>query len=130
MMMVGSLLLPLSFVGLAIEGWGSYLTTGLLGISFATVPAIMWPSIIKLTAAHLLGTAYGLLFMIQAVGLVLANLIAGKLNDVYGASAENPAGYTPMLFFFAGMAACAFVFAWLLWRRETGPEGHGLEDPR
>ncbi len=129
-MMVGSLLLPLSFAGLLIEDWGVHLTTALLGISFSTVPAIMWPAVIKLVAAHLLGTAYGLLFMLQAMGLVVANLMAGRLNDVAEAGADNPAGYTPMLIFFAAVAACAFGFAWLLWRREVGPHGHGLEAPR
>ncbi len=65
--------------------------------------------------------------MIQAIGLTAANLIAGWLNDVAGAGAENPAGYVPMLIFFGATAMAAFVFAFLLLRRETGPEGHGLE---
>ena len=129
-MMIGSLLLPLSFVGLMIDGVGPAVATGLLGISFATVPAILWPAVVKLVPAHLLGTAYGLLFMLQALGLAIANLIAGALNDGFGAGVDNPAGYTPMLLFFAGIAASAFVFAWLLWRRETGPYSHGLEEPR
>jgi hypothetical protein len=32
-----------------------------------------------------------------------------------------------MLIFFGATALAAFVFAFLLLRRETGPEGHGLE---
>lgn len=130
MMMVGSLLLPLSFTGLVFEHWGTYVTTLMLGISFSTVPAIMWPAVIKLVSAHLLGTAYGLLFMLQAMGLVVANLIAGRLNDAFGAGPGNPVGYTPMLIFFAVVAASAFVFSLLLWRRELGPHGHRLEEPR
>jgi MFS family permease len=129
-MMIGSLLLPLSFAGLLSEEWGLWLTTVLLGVSYSLIPAIMWPSVVKLVAERQLGTAYGLLFMIQAIGLTLANLAAGALNDAFGAGADNPAGYTPMLIFFAMLASCALVFAVALWRRESGPHGHGLEAAR
>jgi len=129
-MMIGSLLLPLSFLGLMSDEWGLWLTTVLLGISYSLIPAIMWPAVIKLVAQRQLGTAYGLLFMIQAIGLTLANLTAGALNDAYGAGADNPAGYTPMLLFFGFLASSALIFAVALWRRESGPQGHGLEVPR
>ncbi len=130
LMVFGSLLLPLSFIGLLSENWGAWLTTGMLGISFSLVPAILWPSVVKLVGKDQLGTAYGLMFMTQAIGLTLANLIAGGLNDAFGASADNPAGYAPMLIFFAAVAASALFFAVALWRRESGPHGHGLEQPR
>lgn len=129
MMMIGSLMLPLSFVGLLFEGSGALITTTMLGISFATVPAILWPAVIKLVKPHVLGTAYGLLFMVQAAGLFVSNLVAGGLNDWFGASSTNPGGYTAMLVFFAALASVAFIFAWLLWQREKGPFGHGLEEP-
>ena len=129
-MVFGSLLLPMSFIGLLSENWGAWLTTGMLGVSFSLVPAILWPAVVKLVGKDQLGTAYGLMFMTQAIGLSLANLIAGGLNDVFGASADNPAGYTPMLIFFAAVAASAVFFAIALWRRESGPHGHGLELPR
>ena len=129
-MMFGSLLLPLSFVGLLSENWGAWLTTGMLGVSFSLVPAILWPSVVKLVGKDRLGTAYGLMFMTQAIGLSVANLAAGALNDAFGASAENPGGYTAMLIFFAAVASSAFFFAFALWRRESGPHGHGLEKPR
>jgi MFS family permease len=85
--------------------------------------------VVKLAEASRLGTAYGLLFMMQAAGMTVANLLAGWLNDVSGAGADNPAGYTPMIIFFAGLALGAFFFAVALWRRETGPQNHGLELP-
>jgi MFS family permease len=129
-MMIGSLLLPLSFLGLMSDEWGLWLTTVLLGISYSLIPAILWPAVIKLVPQRQLGTAYGLLFMIQAIGLTLANLAAGALNDAFGAGADNPAGYTPMLLFFGLLASSALIFAVALWRRESGPQGHGLEVPR
>ncbi len=128
-MMIGSLLLPLSFLGLFGYGWGLNFTMLLLGISFSLVPAIMWPAVIKLTTKEKLGTAYGLLFMIQNAGMMTANIVAGWLNDSNAAGADNPAGYTPMLMFFLTLACLAFLFALALWRRELGPHTHGLELP-
>jgi MFS family permease len=77
-----------------------------------------------------LGTAYGLMTMLQNIGLTLFNVAAGALNDWGGASAENPAGYQPMLWMFAALSLAALVFSWLLRQREAGPEGHGLETMR
>jgi MFS family permease len=128
-MMIGSLLLPLSFLGLFGYGWGLEFTMLMLGISFSLIPAIMWPSVVKLTTSDKLGTAYGLLFMIQNAGMMTANIVAGRLNDVNNAGADNPAGYLPMLVFFLVLASLAFVFAFALWRRERGPHTHGLEIP-
>lgn len=128
-MMIGSLLLPLSFIGVVIGGNGLWLTTVLLGISFSLIPAILWPSVVKLVDTHRLGTAYGLLFMAQNAGLTVVNIFAGWLNDVSGAGADNPGGYWPMIIFFCCLAIGAFFFATALWRRETGPGNHGLELP-
>lgn len=128
-MMVGSLLLPLSFIGVVIGSGGLWLTTVLLGISFSLIPAVLWPSVVKLVDARRLGTAYGLLFMVQNAGMTTVNVVAGWLNDSYGAGADNPGGYAPMIIFFAALALGAFFFAVALWRRETGPRSHGLEMP-
>lgn len=130
LMMFGSILLPLSFVGLTIENWGLWVTTVLLGVSFSLIPAVMWPAVTKLVRPKQLGSAYGFMFMIQAIGMAGANLLAGYLNDSNAASADNPAGYTPMIIFFAILASSAMFFAVALWRRESGPHGHGLELPR
>ena len=128
-MVFGSLLLPLSFVGLVIGEGGLWVTTILLGISFSLVPAVLWPSVIKLIEAGRLGTAYGVLFMLQALGMTLRNVFAGWLNDSNGAGADNPSGYVPMIVFFALLAMGALVFSVALWRREIGPGSHGLELP-
>ena len=41
-----------------------------------------------------------LMTMLQNIGLMVVNLLAGWLNDASGAGAENPAGYRPMLWLF------------------------------
>ena len=65
--------------------------------------------------------------MVQAIGLTAINLVAGALNDANGASAENPGGYTPMLWLFLVLSLFGFVFAFALRMRETSREGRGLE---
>lgn len=128
-MVFGSLLLPLAFV-LALAGAEAvWATTVLLGIAYSLVPAILWPSVIKLVESNRLGTAYGLLFMLQNIGLTLCNLVAGWLNDLNNAGPENPAGYGPMIVFFIVLSMGGLLFAIALWRRELGPKSHGLELP-
>ena len=62
--------------------------------------------------------------------MAASNLAAGWLADQAGAGAQNPAGYEVMLGFFFVLSLAALTSAILLWRREAGPEGHGLEDAR
>jgi len=126
-MVLGSLVLPLSFLVLGMTNWSLWVATVLIGISFSLVPAVLWPSVTFLVEQRRFGTAFGLMTMLQNIGLTLGNLVAGYLNDANGASEANPAGYMPMLWFFGLLSLVAFVFALLLWKRETGPHGHGLE---
>ncbi len=125
----GTLLLFLAFPVLAYSGWNLWVATVLIGIAFSLVPAVMWPAVPYLVAPSRLGTAYGLMTMLQNIGMMLVNLAAGHLNDRSGAGAENPGGYQPMLALFAVLSLAGLVFAWLLRQREAGPEGHDLERP-
>jgi MFS family permease len=77
-----------------------------------------------------LGTALGLITLIQALGMAGSNLAAGWLADRAGAGAHNPQGYEVMLWFFFILSLVALTSALLLWRREAGPAGHGLEHAR
>ncbi|HXH24146.1 MAG TPA: MFS transporter [Vicinamibacterales bacterium] len=129
-MFAGSLLLLATFPTLLFTDWSLWVTTALIGVAFSLVPAVLWPSVPYLVEAHRLGTAYGLMTMLQNIGLTVCNLAAGALNDLGGASAANPAGYDGMLWMFAVLSLAALVFAWLLRRREAGPHGHGLETIR
>jgi len=128
-MVFGSLILPLAFLLVSTGGEWVWVSTVLLGISYSLIPAVLWPCVIKLVEARRLGTAYGMLFMLQNAGLTVCNLVAGWLNDLNGAGAENPAGYEPMILFFIILSSLASVFAFALWRRELGPRSHGLELP-
>jgi Na+/melibiose symporter-like transporter len=128
-MTVGSLLLFSVFPILAYTDWSLWVTTVLIGIAFSLVPAVLWPSVAVLVDPRKLGTAYGLMTMVQNIGLMTFNLLVGYENDAAGASATNPQGYLPMLWTFALLSLFGLVFSFLLRRREVGPHGHRLESP-
>jgi MFS family permease len=129
-MAFGSLLLFAVFPILAYTKASLWISTVLIGIAFSLVPAVLWPAVPYLVAPDRLGTAYGLMTMLQNIGMMLANLGAGALNDAAGASAENPSGYQPMLWMFMLLSLSGFVFAFLLRQREMSVEGRGLESIR
>jgi MFS family permease len=126
-MVVGSLLLLPVFIILGYSDWNLWITTVMLGISFSLVPAVLWPSVAYLVKEDRLGTAYGLMTMVQNIGLTVFNLAAGWLNDVNDAGAHNPDGYLPMLWMFGILSLAGLLFSVLLRGRESGPHGHGLE---
>lgn len=118
LLVAGSLLLPLSFLFLMSGNVSLAISTTLLGVSFALVPAVLWPSVARHVAPDQLGTAYGLMTMLQNAGLTLANVIVGHLNDSGNASAAHVEGYAAMLWFFGLLSLTGFLFAVLLWRRD------------
>ena len=130
LMAVGSLLLAAVFPILAYTDLSLWVSTVMIGVAFSLVPAVLWPAIPYLVEPARLGTAYGLMFVLQNVGMMFANLGAGALNDMAGAGAANPAGYQPMLWMFTVLALLGFVFAAALRVRENSPQGHGLESIR
>ena len=128
MLTFGTLLLPLTFVVLGLTSLSLWVSTVMMGISFSLVPAVIWPATTLIVAPRRLGTALGLITLIQALGMAGSNLAAGWLADTAGAGFSNPAGYDVMLWFFFLLSLTALSSAVLLWRRETGPDGHGLEE--
>ena len=119
LMVIGALPLPLSFLLLAGAPGDLWPSTVLLGLSFSLVPAVLWPAVARYVEPQQLGTAYGLMFMIQNIGLTGANLVAGYINDLNQASAANPDGYGPMLVFFGVLSLAACALAVLLRLRGT-----------
>lgn len=98
-----------------------------LGMVFSLIPAVMWPSVAYIVEERRLGSGYSLMTFCQQLGMAAVPWIIGKTNDLNQASAQNPAGYTPGLWIFTGLAAIGLVFSYLLWREEHGPHAHGLE---
>jgi MFS family permease len=129
-MAFGTFLLCTVFPLLAYTNANLWISTALIGVAFSLVPAVLWPAVPYLVEPERLGTAYGLMTMLQNIGLFVCNLAAGALNDASGAGPNNPAGYTPMLWMFLLLSLFGFVFAAALRARESGPHGHGLETIR
>jgi MFS family permease len=103
------------------------LPMSMMGIAFSLVPAVMWPAVAIVVEEKRLGTAYGLMTMIQNIGLFGFNVLIGNVNDIYGASAANPSGYIPGMWIFSILGFLGFLFAYLLMVNEKGKGGHGLE---
>ncbi len=103
------------------------LPMSMMGIAFSLVPAVMWPSVALIVDNSKLGTAYGLMTMIQNIGLFAFNLIIGFANDISHASAQNPSGYNLGMWIFSSLGFFGLLFAFLLRRSELSSSGHGLE---
>jgi MFS family permease len=120
LMMVGSLLLIPVYLMLVYTKINLVVPMAIMGISFSLVPAVMWPSVAYIIEESKLGTAYGLMTMIQNIGLAGFNFMIGWMNDLSG-------GYTAGMWIFSSLGFFGLFFAFLLHKQETGPNGHGLE---
>ena len=104
------------------------LPMAMMGIAFSLVPAVMWPSVAIIVDQSKLGTAYGLMTMIQNIGLFGFNLLIGFANDFEGANVNNPGGYDLGMWIFSILGFLGLFFAFMLRKAETGPGAHGLEE--
>lgn len=127
LMMFGSLLLIPVYLMMAYTQVNLYVPMAMMGVAFSLIPAVMWPSVAYIVDQSKLGTAYGLMTMIQNVGLFGLNLLVGWANNYGHADASNPSGYHLGMWIFSILGILGVVFAFLLRQRELGPHGHGLE---
>ncbi|MEI7726198.1 MAG: MFS transporter [Bacteroidota bacterium] len=135
LMIYGSLMLILVHLMLTFTSLNPYVLMVLMGIAFSLVPAAMWPAVSRIVPEHRLGTAYGMMFSLQNLGLFAIPILAGYILDV-----TNPGvtpgmidhgaklNYTPAMLMFTGLSMLGFLFALLLkWDDKTS--GYGLELP-
>ena len=118
----------------------AYSTIVLLGISFALVPAALWPSVPKIIDEKVLGSAYCLIFWVQNIGLCFVPKLIGSL--LTSTNSDNPAvlaakaagaefipyDYTLPLVVFAGFGVLALLIALYL-KAVDKKRGYGLEEP-
>lgn len=157
MLICGSLLLIACHLifAFAVPATGSevlaYVTIVVLGISFALVPAALWPSVPKIIEERVLGSAYCLIFWVQNIGLCFVPLLIGNVLD--SSNLNNPAviaakatieqlkaegvespdvfipyDYTTPLVIFACFGVAALVIALYL-KVLDKQKGYGLEEP-
>jgi MFS family permease len=125
----GAALMPVTFLLLATTHTSLWVSTALMGMAFSVIPAVIWPATAMLVEPRRLGTAFGLINVLQSLGMFASNWAAGALNDANRAGAGHPAGYTPMLLLFLALSLVGLAATLALWRRERSPLGHGLEAP-
>ena len=127
-MIFGSLVLSIVHLTFALTNFSPYLPMILLGISFSLVPAAMWPSMVKLVDDKQIGTAYGLMYSIQNLGLWAFPIIAGVILDKTNPGNPDVLNYTPTMLMFASLGILGLLFSILL-KREDKKSGHGIELP-
>jgi MFS family permease len=127
LMMGGSLLLIPVYLIMAYTHIRLSIPMAMMGVAFALIPAVMWPSVAYIVEQNKLGTAYGLMTMIQNIGLFGFNVLIGWENDHAHAGVANPGGYHLGMWTFSILGFLGLTFAFLLHQREIGPKGHGLE---
>lgn len=127
LMILGSLLLLPVYMIIAYSSASLYLPMSMMGIAFSLIPAVMWPSVAYVVEESRHGTAYGLMTMIQNIGLTIFNFLIGWANDYAGAGPANPDGYNLGLWLFSSLGVLGLIFSIALNRVEAGPKGHGLD---
>lgn len=143
MMLYGAILLTVSHLIFALVPAAAftpiiaYATIVILGLAFSLVPASMWPSIPKIVEERFLGSAYGLTFWIQNIGLLAVPILIG-----WSLSAANPGvaeaiasgdlaaryNYTVPELIFAGFGVLAMIMSVVLIRVDK-KKGFGLDLP-
>lgn len=140
LMMIGALLLTVThfFFSLPLLNiwWFATILMIFLGIAFSLVPSAMWPSVPKIIPQNQLGTAYGLIFWVQNIGLGGVPLLIGWVLNTYCITGtkivegkEMPIYdfQLPMIIFTCFGILALFV-AFLL-KKEDKKKGYGLEKP-
>ena len=111
LMMIGSAALIPVYMIMVYTDINLYIPMGIMGFAFSLVPAVMWPTVALVVDNKKLGTAYGLMTMIQNIGLTLFNLMIGAINDVTG-------GYNAGMWIFSILGLLGLLFAFLLSKYE------------
>jgi len=119
LMVFGAMAMIPCYLVLGFTSLPPYLPMILLGAAFVLVPAAMWPAVPLIVDKQRVGTAFGLMTMIQNIGLAVFPWLNGKLRDL-------TQDYRTSMVMFSALGLCGLVFAFLLLRADRR-EGGGLE---
>jgi MFS family permease len=127
-MILGASVLLLVHLGFGLTSFKPHAFVILLGIAFSLVPAAMWPSMVKLVREKEIGTAYGLMYSVQNLGLWGVPILAGMVLDSTNPGNPEVLNYTPTLLLFAGLSLLGLIFALML-KWEDRRKNFGVELP-
>jgi MFS family permease len=143
MMMYGAILLTISHLIFALVPSDIFNvpiaigTLVILGTAFSLVPASMWPSLPKIVEERYLGSAYGSIFFIQNIGLMLVPILIGwsitaanpGVAELIAAKTEGVKyNYMVPELIFAGFGALAILLSFGL-KMVDKKKGYGLDIP-
>jgi MFS family permease len=120
-MILGCILMIPSYLALGFSDLAPAVPMIVLGAAFVLVPAALWPSVPLITKRGRLGTAFGVMTLIQNVGLMLFPWLNGLLR-------ERTEAYTSSMIMFALLGSAALIFGVFL-RADDGRKGGVLELP-
>jgi MFS family permease len=120
-MIFGSLMLIPAHLAMGYTSLYPAIPMIVLGLSFSLVPAAMWPSVPLIVEKRLTGTAFGLMTMIQNIGLAVLPQIVGYFRDSTGE-------WQVSMTFLAALGFFGLIFAFLLKQADKRAGGH-LEKP-
>ncbi|MEJ2595632.1 MAG: MFS transporter [bacterium] len=128
LMIFGSLALLLVHLSFAYTYIPPFIPMIFLGIAFSLIPATMWPSMVKLVDDKIIGTAYGLMYSIQNLGLFIFPILAGYILDLSNPGQPETLDYTATMTMFVALSLMGFLFALML-KRQDIKKGYGMEMP-
>lgn len=120
LMMLGSLCLIPVYLIMGYTRISLYIPMAMMGIAFSLIPAILWPSVALIVDPKKLGTAYGLMTMIQNIGFFVFNLLIGMTNDYSH-------GYTMGMWIFSCLGFFGLLWTFLLRRSQIKSGNMALE---
>ena len=122
MMIFGALLLIPCHLMMGLTTFNPIVPMALLGFAFSLVPAALWPAVPLIVEEKSVGTAFGLITMVQNFGLAAFPWIVGSLRDATQT-------YTAGMMVFASLGVAGLIFALLL-KRADAKAGGSLERGR
>ena len=120
-MIIGALVLIPSHLVMGLTNLYPVIPMITLGAAFVLVPAALWPAVPLVVKKERIGTAFGLMTMIQNIGLGGFPLLNGLLRDW-------TKSYTASMIMFASLGIFGLIFALLL-KRADQKAGTILERP-
>ncbi len=123
LMILGSLLIVPVYLIMVYTKITLFVPMSIMGIAFSLIPAVMWPSVAYVVDEDKLGTAYGVMTMVQNIGLFSTNLLIGYLNEVTNA-------YTTGMWVFSFFGIFGVLFGFLLLKSNKKSTKFDLEKPK
>ncbi len=123
LMILGSFLIIPVYLIMGYTRISLFVPMSVMGIAFSLIPAVMWPSVAIVVPQEKLGTAYGVMTMVQNVGLFLTNIAIGYINEKTG-------GYTAGMWIFSIFGILGVTFGYFLIKVNRKAKEFDLEKPK